>query len=182
MKFIETALSGAFIVEVNKLEDDRGFFGRAWCEKEFTDHGLDATVAQANVSYNKRRGTLRGMHFQRAPHSEVKLVRCTRGSLVDVIVDIRPESPTFRKWIAVELTADNCRMLYIPKRFAHGYQTLEDNVDLMYMVSTPYAPTHPTGVRYDDPAFGITWPLAVSAISKADDGWLPLGENDERLS
>jgi dTDP-4-dehydrorhamnose 3,5-epimerase len=171
MKFIETPLSGAFVLEVEKREDERGFFGRSWCVRELTDHGLDPTIVQANVSFNRRKGTLRGMHFQTAPHEEVKIVRCTRGSLYDVIVDLRPESPTYCRWFGVELSADNYRMLYIPKRFGHGYQTLEDTVDLMYMVSTFFAPDHATGVMYNDPVFGIQWPLPVAMINEKDRTW-----------
>lgn len=171
MTFTETPLAGAFVIDIERRADDRGFFARSWCDREFADHGLSTVIKQANVSFNVKRGTLRGMHFQLAPHEEVKVVRCTRGSLVDVIIDLRPGSATYGKWFAVELTADNHRMLYIPEQFAHGYQTLEDNTDLMYLVSKPYAPTHASGVRYNDPAFGITWPLPVSMISPADAGW-----------
>lgn len=171
MKFNQTPLQGAFVIEVEKREDERGFFGRSWCVREYADHGLDPTVVQANVSFNKVKGTLRGMHFQTAPHEEVKVVRCTRGSLYDVIVDLRPESPTYCQWFGVELSAENYRMLYIPKRFAHGYQTLEDTVDLMYMVSTFFAPDQATGVMYNDPAFKIQWPLPVSMMNEKDRTW-----------
>lgn len=171
MRFLETPLSGAYVMEVEKREDERGFFGRSWCARELAEHGLDTSVVQANVSFNKAKGTVRGMHFQSAPHEEVKIVRCTRGSMYDVIVDLRPESPTYCQWFGIELSADNYRMLYIPKRFGHGYQTLEDDVDLMYMVSSSFAPEHATGVRHDDPAFGITWPLSITMINEKDRSW-----------
>lgn len=173
MKYIPTPLQGAMILEPERLADERGFFARSWCRDDFRAHGLDPSLAQMNLSFNEKRGTLRGLHFQHHPHAEVKVVRCTRGRVLDVIVDLRTESPTFRQWFSVELTGDNYRMLYIPRRFAHGYQTLEDRSDVFYLVSTPYAPSHATGLMYDDPAFGIEWPLPVSVISEKDRSWEP---------
>ncbi len=171
MRFTETALKGAYVIEIEKREDHRGFFARAWCKKEFEAHSLNTDLVQINVGYSKKRGTLRGMHFQTKPYEECKLVRCTTGAVVDVIIDLRPESPTYKKWIGVELTAENRTMLYVPEGFAHGYQTLVDHTEVVYHTSQLYAPEHATGVRYDDPAFGIVWPLPVEAISDADKSW-----------
>jgi dTDP-4-dehydrorhamnose 3,5-epimerase len=171
MIFTETRLRGAFIIDVKKIEDSRGFFGRSWCEREAAEHGLATRMVQSNISLNLRKGTLRGMHFQRTPFEEDKLVRCTRGRVVDIIVDLRPESPTHRQWVAVELSADTHRMLYVPKRFGHGFQTLVDDAEVFYQVSQFYAPDHASGVRYNDPAFGIAWPLAVTEISANDSSW-----------
>ena len=171
MTFTETPLPGAYIIEPDQFRDERGFFARSWCRDELARQGLDPSVAQMNISYNFRRGTLRGMHFQQSPHEEVKIVRCTRGRVFDVLLDLRPESPTYLKWFGVELSADNYRMLYIPKRFGHGYQTLEDHSDIFYLVSAFYAPAHASGVLYNDPAFGIHWPLEVSEISEKDRSW-----------
>lgn len=158
MIFSETKLPGAFIIEVKRLEDERGFFGRSFCRREFEERGLNPFVAQCNISFNRDAGTLRGMHFQAAPHAEEKLVRCTRGALYDVIIDLRPESPTFKRWVSLELTEDNGRMLYIPKGFAHGFQTLVDETEIFYQMSTFYHPESGRGVRWNDPAFGIQWP------------------------
>ena len=158
MIFRETKLKGAFIIEPERLEDERGLFARTFCEEEFKAHGLNSRVVQCNISFNKKKGTLRGMHYQVAPHEEAKLVRCTRGAIYDVIVDLRPDSPTFKQWVAVELTADNHRMLYIPEGFAHGFQTLEDNTEVFYQMSELYHPESARGVRWDDPVFGIEWP------------------------
>jgi len=171
MIFVETELPGAYLIELERREDQRGYFARAWCEREFAVHGLETRFVQVNLGHNLRRGTVRGMHFQRAPYAEVKLVRCTRGALYDVIIDLRPESPTYRRWIGVELSAANGRALYVPRGFAHGYQTLEDNTDLMYQTSEFYVAEAARGVRYNDPAFGIAWPLAVSLVSEADANW-----------
>ncbi|MBE9546390.1 MAG: dTDP-4-dehydrorhamnose 3,5-epimerase [Proteobacteria bacterium] len=172
MIFRETKLSGAFIIEVQRLEDDRGFFGRSFCCNEFTEMGLNPDVAQCNISFNRDAGTLRGMHYQAAPHAEEKLVRCTRGGLYDVIVDLRRESPTFKQWIALELTEDNCRMLYIPKGFAHGFQALADNTEIFYQMSEFYHPESVCGVRWNDPVFGIQWPAKGQAIlSDRDRNW-----------
>lgn len=171
MEFVETSLKGAYVVQVRRIEDHRGFFGRIWCEQEFADHGLTSRMVQMNVGFNPRKGTLRGMHFQRAPHQEAKLIRCTRGALLDVIIDLRPGSPTEGQWVGVELTAANATMLFAPEGFAHGYQTLADDTEMYYMTSGVYAAAAATGVRYDDPAFNIQWPLPVSAISDADRNW-----------
>lgn len=171
MRFVETRLPGAFAIDLERREDHRGFFARAWCRDEFLAHGLNPDLAQANVGYSHRRGTLRGLHFQTAPHEEAKLVRCTMGSVVDVIVDLRPSSPTYCEWLRIDLSAEARTMVYVPEGVAHGYQTLVDRTELTYQTSRPYAPSHATGVRYDDPAFGIAWPLAVEAISDGDLAW-----------
>jgi len=172
MLFTETKLKGAYIIDIEKLEDTRGFFARGWCQKEFEAYGLMTHVVQANISFNKQRGTLRGMHYQVAPHAEAKVMRCTRGAIYDVIIDLRPDSPTYKQWMGVELTGDNYSMLYVPEGFAHGFQTLEDNTEVIYQVSEFYTPGAERGVRYDDPTFGITWPQAVRVISDKDKSWL----------
>jgi dTDP-4-dehydrorhamnose 3,5-epimerase len=169
--FTETKLKDSYILEIKKMEDARGFFGRSWCQKEFEEHGLVPCVVQANVSYNKKKGTLRGMHYQIAPYEETKLVRCTRGALYDVIIDLRPDSPTYKQWLGVELTADNYKMLYVPKGFAHGFITLEDNTEATYQVSQFYTPGAEGGIRYNDPLFGIEWPVEVTVISDKDKSW-----------
>jgi len=171
MIFSETPIAGAVQIDIKRIEDHRGFFGRAWCRQEFVEHGLNPALAQCNIGYNLRAGTVRGMHFQLAPHQEAKLVRCTMGAASDVVLDLRPGSPSFRKWHAVELTAENRRMLYIPEGCAHGYQTLVDGTEVFYQTTALYAPAAAKGVRHDDPAFGITWPLAVQVISDADRSW-----------
>lgn len=171
MIFTQTELKDAYIIDIERRSDERGFFARTWCAQEFAQHGLVATIAQANMSYNARKGTLRGMHFQRAPHAEVKIVRCTRGAIYDVIIDLRPDSPTFKRWIGVELTQDNQRMLYVPEGFAHGFQALTDDTETAYNVSAFYTPGAEGGVRYNDPAFDIQWPLPVSVISEKDANW-----------
>ena len=171
MIFRETTLKGAFVIEIEKFEDTRGFFARAWCQKEVEANGLVSRVVQTNISFNKKRGTLRGMHYQVAPYEQVKLVRCTRGVIYDVIIDLRPDSPTFRKWTGVELTAENYTMLYVPENFAHGFQTLEDNTEVTYQVSQFYSPESERGVRYDDPVFQVEWPLPVEVISEKDIAW-----------
>lgn len=171
MKFIETGLQGAVIVEIEKLQDQRGFFARTWCKREFEKYGLDATLVQANVSYNLRKGTLRGMHYQVEPYGETKLVRCTQGAICDVIIDLRPESPTYRKWVGVELTAENYRMLFVPQMFAHGFQTLVDDSVVTYQVGQFYTSGSERGIRYNDPAFGLRWPVEVSVISDKDKSW-----------
>jgi dTDP-4-dehydrorhamnose 3,5-epimerase len=172
MIFSETGLPDAFLIDLERVEDERGFFARAWDERELSEHGLESRVAQCNVSFNKRKGTLRGMHLQRPPHQEVKLIRCTRGGLFDVIIDLRPESGAYKRWIGVELTADNRRMLYVPRGFAHGFQTLEDDTETFYMVSEYYTPGAESGVRWDDPVFGIEWPLGrPTEISEKDQHW-----------
>lgn len=171
MIFSETQLPGAYVIELEKRGDARGFFARAFCQREFAAHGLMTHIAQTNVSFSQTRGTLRGMHYQAAPYAEAKLVRCTRGSILDVIVDLRPESPACKKWLGVELTAANYRMLYVPEGFAHGFITLEDCVEVTYQVSQFYTPEAERGVRWDDPAFGIEWPLAPAVISDKDSHW-----------
>jgi dTDP-4-dehydrorhamnose 3,5-epimerase len=168
MIFTETELEGAFVIDMERREDERGFFARAFCQNEFTDHGLKPLIAQANVAYNHRRGTLRGMHFQIPPAAETKLVRCTRGAILDIIVDLRPESPTWLRHVAVELTADNHRALYVPERFAHGYQVLTDETETSYQVGEFYSPAHERALRYDDPRLGLEWPLPVRVISDKD--------------
>lgn len=171
MLFIETELKGAYIVDLERREDNRGFFARTWCQHEFEQQGLVARIAQANMSYNHTKGTLRGMHFQNAPYAETKLVRAVRGAIYDVIVDLRPDSPTYKRWIGVELTADNRRALFVPEGFAHGFQTLEDNTDVIYQVSAFYTPGAEGGLRYNDPTFAIHWPLPVTLITDKDAGW-----------
>jgi dTDP-4-dehydrorhamnose 3,5-epimerase len=174
MIFNETTLKGAFLIDLEPREDERGFFSRAWCQKEFEAHGLTAGIVQANLSYNKRRGTLRGLHYQAAPFEEAKLVRCTRGAIFDAIVDVRPSSPTYLQWIGVTLSGDNRRMLYVPEGFAHGFQTLEDDTDVFYQVTAFYAPGAERGARWDDPAFGIEWPdVDRRVISAKDQAWPP---------
>ena len=176
MKFVETALVGAFILELERREDDRGFFARTFCQHEFLDLGLEPVIVQANTAYNKKSGTLRGMHFQYPPHAETKLVRATRGSIPDVIVDLRPESPTYLRHVAVELSADNHRSLYVPKRFAHGYQALEDSTETSYQVGEIYSPLSEGGLPPFDPQLAINWPLQVSEISDKDENWAPLAQ------
>lgn len=168
MIFTETALKGAFIIEPELLEDERGFFALTWSEEEFVRHGLNPRVVQSNLSFNKRRGTLRGMHFQAAPYAQAKLVRCTAGAIYDVIVDLRSDSTTFKRWTAVELSAGNRLMLYVPEGFAHGFQTLEDNTEVSYQMSEEYVPESAQGVRWNDPAFGINWPAADRTIIDRD--------------
>ena len=171
MTFTETPLAGAYIIDIVALKDDRGFFARTWSVDELKQRGLDATLVQCNVAWNPTKGTLRGMHFQRPPYDEVKIIRCTRGALFDVIIDLRPSSPTFKQWTSVELDADSRRMLYVPKGLAHGYITLTDDVEAYYHVSAPYTPGSADGVAWDDPAFGVTWPMAPTVISERDRAW-----------
>jgi dTDP-4-dehydrorhamnose 3,5-epimerase len=173
MIFTETKLRGAYVIEPEQLHDERGFFARTWSAAEFLERELNVTLVQCNTSGNKRRGTLRGMHFQSAPHEETKLVRCTAGALYDVIVDLRPNSPTWGQWFGLELTCQNLRMLYIPEGFAHGYQTLADDTDVFSQMSAYYHPDSARGVRWDDPTIAIDWPLDVSVISRRDQ-MLPL--------
>jgi len=162
--FVETKLPGVYIIEVEKMEDERGFFARTFCQHEFEAHGLNPRLAQCSVSFNRRKGTLRGLHYQIAPHEEAKLVRCTMGAIYDVAVDLRRDSPTFKQWVAVELTVDNGRMFYIPAGFAHGFQTLVDNAEVYYQISEFHHPEFARGVRWNDPAFGVQWPLRVGLI------------------
>jgi dTDP-4-dehydrorhamnose 3,5-epimerase len=170
--FTGTELAGAMVVELDRREDERGFFARAWCRREFEEQGLTTDLVQCNVSYNHRAGTLRGMHYQAEPHGEVKLVRCTRGAIYDAIVDLRVGSPTAGRWIGVELTADNGRMLYVPEGFAHGYQTLADGTEVFYQVSEYYTPEAERGLRWDDPVFAVEWPEADPRIvSEKDRSW-----------
>lgn len=171
MEFKETKLKGAFLVRQKKIADERGFFARAWCQDEFRQQGLNPQMLQLNTGFSHRAGTLRGMHYQEAPHAEAKFIRCTRGAVYDVIVDLRRDSPTHGEWVGVELTADEGTMLYAPEGFAHGYQTLADNAEIYYMTTALYAPHAAKGVRYDDPAFGIVWPIAVTVISAQDRNW-----------
>jgi dTDP-4-dehydrorhamnose 3,5-epimerase len=168
MIFRELNLPGAFVLEPERVEDERGFFARAFCREELAAHGLDPTVAQCSLSFNRRRGTLRGMHYQAAPAEEAKLVRCVRGAIHDVIVDVRPASPTLGRHAAARLDADNRLALYVPPGFAHGFQTLEDDTELYYQMSAAYSPEHARGFRHDDPELGIAWPLPVSVISERD--------------
>ena len=181
MRFTETDLPGAFVIDLELREDERGFFARAFCQHEFEDHGLEPVIAQANLAYNHRRGTLRGMHFQIPPAAETKLVRATRGAIVDIIVDLRPESATYLQHVAVELTQDNHRALYVPERFAHGYQVLADQTETSYQVGEFYSPPNERALRYDDPRLGLEWPLPVTVISEKDQAAPLLEEWEERL-
>ncbi len=168
MIFKETNLKGAFIIEIEKKVDNRGFFARTWCRKEFEAYDLNLQLFQANVSFSKRKGTLRGMHYQVAPYEEIKLVRCTSGAIFDVIIDLRPDSPTYKQWLGVELTSENYKILFVPEKFAHGFQTLEDNAEVIYQVSQFYSPESERGICYNDPTFGIEWPIDVQVISDKD--------------
>ena len=168
MIFTETKLKGAYIVDIEKLEDERGFFARSWCRKEFEVHGLNTQLVQCNISFNAKEGTLRGMHYQAQPFEEAKLIRCTRGAIHDVIADIRPDSTTFGQYVGLLLTADNKRMLYAPEGFAHGFLTLEDDTEVFYQMSEFYAPECAKGFRWNDPAFRIEWPASVQVISERD--------------
>jgi len=171
MKFSKTSLQDAVLIDLDKREDERGFFARTFCAEEFANAGLVTSFPQANHSFNRKAGTLRGMHYQKAPHGEVKVVRCVAGAIHDVIIDLRPESPSYLQWEGFELTAANGRMLYVPSGFAHGFQTLTDAAEVTYMVSHPYTPGAEGGLRFDDPAFAITWPRPVSTISEKDAAW-----------
>ena len=168
MKFIETKLKGTYIIELEPMEDERGFFARTFCQDEFRKNGIDFNIVQCNISYNKKKGTLRGMHYQIAPYEEAKLVGCIRGAIYDVIIDLRVGSSTYCQWFAVELTEENYKMLYIPKGFAHGFQTLEDNTVVFYQMSEFYYPECARGVRWDDSTFEIEWPLSEQVMSKKD--------------
>lgn len=181
MIFTETKLKGAFIIDIERREDSRGFFARAFCQNEFEAHGLKPTIAQANVAFNHARGTLRGMHFQFPPAAETKLVRCTRGAILDIIVDLRPESPTYLDHIAVELAEENNRALYVPERFAHGYQVLRDKTETSYQVGEFYTPGCEGGLLYNDPRLGLEWPLPVSVISEKDKVWKTLDLQEDEL-
>ncbi|HEX2271307.1 MAG TPA: dTDP-4-dehydrorhamnose 3,5-epimerase [Pyrinomonadaceae bacterium] len=158
--FRETKLKGAFVIDPQRFEDERGFLARSFSAKEFEDHGLNPRIAECNISFSRKRYTVRGMHFQKPPHAQAKLVRCSKGAIYDVIIDLRPESPTFKQWIGEELTAENRRMLYVPEGFAHGFQTLEENTEVFYQISEFYTPQSEAGVRWNDPAFAIRWPAS----------------------
>ena len=173
MKFTDTDVFGAKIIDPTPHKDERGRFMRAWCSREFLEHGIDFTPVQANMGYSSQKGTVRGMHFQKAPALEAKLVRCTRGKMFDVVLDLRSRSASFGKWFGAELTAENGRMMYLPEGCAHGYQTLDDHTEMYYMTSEFYTPHAVSGVRFDDPAFKIDWPLAASVVSKQDLSWPP---------
>jgi dTDP-4-dehydrorhamnose 3,5-epimerase len=168
MIFHETELKGAFEIHIEPKADERGFFARSWCRDEFEEHKLNSRLAQCNISFNSQKGTLRGMHYQVAPYAEAKVVRCTQGSVHDVLIDLRPESPTFKQWVAVSLTAENRKMVYVPEGFAHGFLTLEDNTEVFYQMSEFYSAESARGIRWNDPAFGIAWPGTVKVISERD--------------
>jgi len=168
MIFSETKLSGAYIIEIEKIQDERGFFARTWDKNEFSEKGLDSEFVQSSISHNEKKGTIRGMHYQIEPNEENKIVRCTKGSIFDVIIDLRPDSKTFKKWFSIELSVDNFRMLYIPKGFAHGFQTLEDNSEVFYQISQYYNSESSRGIRWNDKTFQIKWPLEMTVISQKD--------------
>lgn len=182
MIFQDTSIAGARIIEPKKIEDHRGFFGRIWCQQEFQQHGLKPDLAQVNVGFSNRKGTLRGLHFQTAPHAEVKIIRCTLGTIFDVIVDLRPDSPTYKRWFGVELSEDNRKMLYVPEGCAQGYITLTNNAEMYYQTSEFYHPESASGVRFDDPEFGIKWPIKVSVISDQDQTWPNHSTRAEQVS
>jgi dTDP-4-dehydrorhamnose 3,5-epimerase len=171
VRILPARLREVCVIELEKLEDERGFFARTFCEEEFATHGLKSRFVQCNLSFNAKRGTLRGMHYQESPYEEAKLVRCTRGAIFDVIIDIRKASPTYRQWMDVELTADNCRMLYVPEGFAHGFQTLQHESEVFYQMSRMYRPEAARGIRWNDPAFAIRWPLSDPVVSARDAGY-----------
>jgi len=171
MRFIITEIEGCWLIEVDRLTDERGFFARAWCQREFEEHGCEGPFVQTNIAFSRRRATLRGLHYQLPPHQEAKLVRATRGAAYVVALDLRHDSSTYCRWCAAELTADNCRMLYVPSGCAQGYQTLADDTEMFYQMSAFYVPEAGRGVRYDDPSFDIRWPFEVTAISERDRSW-----------
>lgn len=181
MIFTETKLKGAFVIDIERRQDSRGFFARGFCQHEFEEHGLKPVIAQANIAFNHKKGTLRGMHFQFPPAAETKLVRCTRGAILDIIVDLRPESPTYLQHIAVELNEDNNRALYVPERFAHGYQVLRDKTETSYQVGEFYSPGYEGGLMYNDHRLGLLWPLPVEDISDKDKQWKSLGEQENEI-
>ncbi|MCW7472050.1 dTDP-4-dehydrorhamnose 3,5-epimerase [Leptospira levettii] len=168
MIFSETGIKGSYVADLKKIEDSRGFFGRAFCTTEFSELGITSDIKQANLSYTSKKGTIRGMHFQKHPYEEMKAIRCIRGSIFDVVLDLRPESETFKRWFGIKLSAENYKMLIIPEGCAHGFQTLENDIEVFYLVSKEFSPSHDAGVRFDDPAFQIHWPLKVSEISDKD--------------
>lgn len=182
MLYEETTLAGAYLIRLEPARDERGFFARTFCEREFAERGLCAHFVQHSASYTARRGSIRGMHFQTAPATEVKVVSCQHGAIYDVIIDLRPQSPTFGKWQGFELSDSNRNRLYIPKGFAHGFQTLSDDAEVNYLISEFYTPAAASGVRYDDPAFQIQWPLAPTVISERDLAWAPFRESVELLA
>jgi dTDP-4-dehydrorhamnose 3,5-epimerase len=171
MRFHPTTLCDAWLVQLEPIRDQRGFFARTFCAEEFASRALETSYPQHSISYTARKGSLRGMHYQRKPHSETKVVRCIKGAIWDVIIDIRPDSPTYRKWEKFELSSENGHLLYIPKGFAHGFQTLCDDVEVNYLISTPYEPKSAWGIRYDDSAFSVSWPLPIAEISDKDLHW-----------
>lgn len=171
MKYTPSRIPGAWVLDIVPIRDSRGFFATTWLPEELREHGMNASLSRCNIAFNPVRGTLRGMHFQHAPHAQAKIVRATRGSLLDVIIDLREGSPTFKQWDAVELNADNRRMLYMPEGVAHGYLTLEDDTEAQYFASSPWVPSAESGVRYNDPAFGVTWPFEPALISEKDAVW-----------
>jgi dTDP-4-dehydrorhamnose 3,5-epimerase len=172
MNFIKTGIEGLYVVELNKLGDERGFFARAWCENEFAEKNLTSRMVQANTSYSKNKGTLRGLHYQVSPHEEAKLMRCVKGAILDVAVDLRPDSKTYKKWFGIELTESNRRMLFIPEGFAHGYQTLVEDTETFYMSSAFYASEAERGLRWNDPAIAIKWPITENLnITDKDRSW-----------
>ena len=171
MIFTETILKNAYVIELEKREDHRGFFARTWDKKEFEEHNLNSNLVQCNVSFSKKCGTLRGMHYQKKPFEESKVIRCVKGKIFDVIIDLRSSSSTFKKWFGVELTEENYKMLYVPEGFAHGFQTLEDNSEIIYQVSEFYTPKSELGIHWNDPAFNITWPIEEKTITEKDNSW-----------
>jgi dTDP-4-dehydrorhamnose 3,5-epimerase len=171
VRFTETPVVGAYVIDVNRIGDERGFFGRLWCEKEFADHGLVSHIKQSNIGFSPLLGTLRGLHYQMPPYQEVKIVRCTRGAVYDVVVDLRADSPSFKRWYGLELNPGNASMLYVPEGCATGYLTLRDESEIYYHTSEFYAPQHATGVKYDDPVFAIKWPGDIKVLSDNDKNW-----------
>ena len=171
MIFLETILKGVYVIELEKIEDVRGFFARSWCEKEFENQGLNSKLVQCNISFNEKKGTIRGMHYQDKPYEEVKLVRCTKGAIYDVIIDLRENSTTFKQWISIQLTEGNRKMLYIPEGFAHGFQTLEDNTEVFYQMSEFFNPDASKGYRWNDKSFLIDWPIENKIISFKDNNY-----------
>jgi len=181
MIFTQTRILGAYLIQPRKIEDHRGYFTRLWCDNEFREHGLRTELAQSNAGFSRQRGTLRGLHFQVAPHSEVKVVRCTRGAMFNVIVDLRPESPSYKLWVGVELSEKNSDTLYVPEGCAQGYMTLEDNTEMCYHTSEFYHPESASGVTYNDPEFGIVWPMEATIISDQDRTWPDYSTRKDQL-
>jgi dTDP-4-dehydrorhamnose 3,5-epimerase len=180
MIFTETPLAGAFVIDIEPIADDRGFNARSWCVREFEAHGLPTGLVQHNIIRNRRRGTLRGLHYQASPFAQSKLFRCTRGAIYDVIVDLRPDSPTYLGWFGVELSADSYRMIFVPEQFGQGFLTLTDDAELVYQVSEFHTPAAERGARYDDPAFGIKWPAPIVVLSEKDRRWPPFAPGAPR--